>query len=92
MATHLLDFGSNFVECGPIIKGFIIDRDGFRWREAGRVAQGIASDDARVVVGRYGQPASHHLFNFGKSLVNIIVSGRLWREDLVSAVGLGLSR
>jgi len=56
------------------------------------VSRGIASDDARVVVGHYGRPASHHLFDFGESSVNIIVSGRLWREDLVSAVGLGLSR
>jgi len=53
------------------------------------VARGIVSDDARVMVGRYWQPALHHLVDFGESSVNIVVSDRFWREDWVYAVELG---
>jgi len=53
------------------------------------VARGIVSDDARVMVGRYRRPASHHLVDFGESSVNIVVSDRFWREDWVYAVEFG---
>ncbi len=38
----------------------------------------MAIDDSRSFACHGRQPAAHHLFNFGKCMVSIIISGGLW--------------
>jgi len=54
-STQLLNFGVNFVKGGPIIKGFIIDREGFRWRAAEGWCRAVHMiSQGQVLVDCYG--------------------------------------
>jgi len=82
-SLHLLDFGNDLIECGPIIKGFVIDRNGVRWWEVGNVALGVASDGASFAMGAVGRwrPSAHQLCDFiSEGAVNVVVIVVLWKE------------